>query len=76
MRILSFIRRLALLGVLGRALVAYLDPGSGSIIVQVIIAAIVGLLATFRLWKSRLLALLGIRQKSDDDEADSENDSA
>ena len=76
MKIFGMIRRLALLGVLGRALVAYLDPGSGSIIVQVIIAAIVGLLATFRLWKSRVLALLGIRQDSDDDETDSESDSA
>ena len=76
MKIFGLIRRLALLGVLGRALVAYLDPGSGSIIVQVIIAAIVGLLATFRLWKSRVLALLGIRQDSDDDETDSESDSA
>ena len=73
MKLLSLIRRLALVGIMTRALAAYLDPGSGSIIVQVIIAAIVGLLATCRLWKSRLLALLGIRQDSDD-ETDSESD--
>ncbi len=52
------------------ALRAYLDPGSGSLIVQLLIAAIVGILATFRLWKARLLALFGIKQESEDDEID------
>ena len=42
-----------------RMLFAYLDPGSGSLLVQLIVAAIVGILATFRFWKSRLLRLLG-----------------
>ena len=60
-----------------RTLFAYLDPGSGSLIVQLLLALIVGILATFRLWKARLLALFGIRaeqeEPDDDAEADPEN---
>ena len=67
MKIYRLMRRAAPLFISWRLLSAYLDPGSGSIIVQVIIAAIVGLLATFRLWKSRLLALFGIRDEGEDD---------
>lgn len=54
-----------------KTLFAYLDPGSGSLIVQVLIAVIVGILATFRFWKARLLSMFGIKQDSDDeDESD------
>lgn len=58
-----------------KMLLAYLDPGSGSLIVQILVAVIVGFLATFRLWKARLLSLFGIRQdtEDDDDAGDSEN---
>ena len=51
-----------------KAAFAYLDPGSGSLLVQLIIAAIVGILATFRFWKSRLLRLLGRRNGVGEDE--------
>ena len=54
-----------------RTLLAYLDPGSGSLIVQILVAIIVGALATFRFWKARLLSLFGLRQDIDnDDESD------
>ncbi len=53
-----------------KALVAYLDPGSGSLIVQILIAAVVGIAATFRLWKARLLSLFGVKQESNDDDGD------
>ncbi len=58
-----------------KMLLAYLDPGSGSLIVQILLAIIVGFLATFRLWKARLLSLFGIRQEIDDedDAGDQEN---
>lgn len=46
---------------------AYLDPGSGSLIVQLLIAIIVGIAATFRLWKARLLSLFGIKRETEDD---------
>ena len=51
-----------------KAVFAYLDPGSGSLLVQLLIAVIVGLLATFRFWKSRVLRLFGIKQKNDQTE--------
>ena len=47
---------------------SYLDPGSGSLIVQILIAIVVGIAATFRLWKSKLLSLFGIKQETEDDE--------
>ncbi len=51
-----------------KTLISYLDPGSGSLIVQLIVAAIAGILATFRFWKTRLLSLFGIREESNEDE--------
>ena len=57
-----------------RALLAYLDPGSGSLIVQVLIAIIVGALATFRFWKARLLSLFGIKQDTDDEDESASSD--
>ncbi len=61
-----------------KTLAAYLDPGSGSLIVQILVAIIVGALATFRFWKARLLSLLGIRQDTEDDDEseDTENSDA
>ncbi len=56
-----------------RVLFAYLDPGSGSLIVQLLIAVVVGILATLRFWKSRLLSLFGIRQETKEDN-DKENE--
>ena len=49
---------------------SYLDPGSGSLIVQLLIAIVVGILATFRFWKSRFLSLLGIKEESDQEDDD------
>ena len=51
-----------------KVLLSYLDPGSGSLIVQLLIAAIVGILATFRFWKSRLLSIFGIREESNEED--------
>ena len=59
---------------LARTLLAYLDPGSGSLIVQLLVAAIVGILATFRLWKNRLLRLFGIKPKAEDSDEDLDSD--
>ena len=63
-----FIARVCTPILLVRALFAYLDPGSGSLIVQLIVAAIVGILATLRFWKARLLRLFGIRSDAIEDE--------
>lgn len=57
-----------------RTMAAYLDPGSGSLIVQILVAIIVGALATFRFWKARLLLLLGLRQDAEDDDESDETE--
>ena len=43
---------------------AYIDPSSGSMILQGVIAAIAAILVTAKLWWHRLLVLLGIRKRS------------
>ncbi len=53
-----------------KTLVAYLDPGSGSLIVQILIAMLVGIAATFRLWKTRLFSLFGMKHKPNDEDED------
>ncbi len=67
MRILILLCRSLLQIAFFRGLFAYLDPGSGSLIVQILIAIIVGIAATFRLWKARLLSLFGIKGETEDD---------
>lgn len=36
---------------------AYLDPGTGSMILQMIIAGIVGVGCTFKIWKDKVIGL-------------------
>ena len=67
MRVMKLLTRSLILIACGRGACAYLDPGSGSLIVQILIAIIVGIAATFRLWKARLLSLFGIKQERNDD---------
>ena len=66
MRNFSLLAKAALLTAVCRGLLSYLDPGSGSLIVQILVAIIVGALATFRLWKARLLSLFGLKQETED----------
>lgn len=68
MRHFAFVLKLASAFAGFKLLFAYLDPGSGSLIVQLLIAIVVGILATLRFWKSRLLSLFGIRQEMDEDD--------
>lgn len=49
---------------------AYLDPGSGSFILQVLLASLVGVGFAFRSFWARLFG----RGKSTEDEDDSDND--
>jgi len=50
----------------------YLDPGSGSILIQVVIAALLGLGVATRLFWGTIKKWLGIKSKpvEDDDDAD------
>ena len=43
---------------------AYIDPGSGSMILQGILAAVAAIAVTAKLWWHRLLVLLKIRKPS------------
>lgn len=73
MKLYKLLAYLSAIVVGAKALVSYLDPGSGSLIVQILVALLVGILATFRLWRSRLLSLFGIkRDEEDDDEGEAD----
>ena len=43
---------------------AYIDPGSGSIILQGVLAALAAIALTAKLWWHRLLVLLGLRKRT------------
>ena len=55
---------------------AYLDPGTGSIILQVLLGGIAGLLLIGKLYWHRLLVVLRIRRDVDDVHASSVNQDA
>lgn len=50
---------------------AYIDPGSGSMILQGILAAVAAIAVTAKLWWHRLLVLLRIRKPSSVSSSDS-----
>jgi hypothetical protein len=43
---------------------AYLDPGSGSMVVQLLLGGVAGAAVLLRMYWSRLLARLGFRQQT------------
>jgi Mg2+/Co2+ transporter CorB len=50
---------------------AYLDPGSGSLIIQLLVAALLGIAVTARVFWGNILSLLRIKQPTaDDDDGD------
>jgi hypothetical protein len=52
------------------AILAYLDPGSGSVILQAIVGGTAALAVTFRLWWGRLTGIF--RRKRPDEPAPTE----
>lgn len=53
-------------------ILAYLDPGSGSIILQLILAAILGVGVLFRLQWKKIKALFGHKDSENDKQDDEE----
>ena len=51
----------------------YLDPGSGSIIFQLAIAALLGLAVAVRASWGSIKKLFGVKPKAEDEDTDSEN---
>ncbi|MBK9210771.1 MAG: hypothetical protein IPL71_21810 [Anaerolineales bacterium] len=52
---------------------SYLDPGSGSLIIQLAIAALLGLGVAIRASWGSIKKFFGVKQKSEDEDIDSEN---
>lgn len=52
----------------------YLDPGSGSILIQIAIAAILGLAVAIRASWSSIKKLFGAKPKSEDEDSDSDHE--
>ena len=65
---LSFVLALAamLVGASTSTAHAYLDPGTGSIILQVLLGGVAGLALACKLYWQKLLTVLGIRRKPAD----------
>ena len=53
---------------------AYLDPGSGSFLIQLLIAAILGAGIALRASWSKVKKFLGIKSEVDEDDEDEESD--
>jgi hypothetical protein len=56
-------------------ILAYLDPGSGSFIIQLLIAGAAGILFTFRGYWSSLINKITGKQKEEDTETTDNNES-
>jgi hypothetical protein len=50
----------------------YLDPGSGSFLIQLLIATVLGLGIALRASWSKIKGLFGIKPKADDDDDDTD----
>jgi hypothetical protein len=53
-------------------LLAYLDPGSGSILLQALLGGVAAIAITGKLWWARLLTILRIRKDPADSPTESE----
>jgi hypothetical protein len=52
---------------------AYLDPGSGSMILQLILGGVAGLVVVFKLYWGRLLSFLGVGKKAEEPDKTSDS---
>lgn len=70
MRLIGFVLSLLfLLFVLDSSIAyAYLDPGTGSIILQILLGGTVGVFAILKLYWSRIRSLFGVQDAAEDGE--------
>jgi hypothetical protein len=61
-----FVIAATMVGILTSSAYAYLDPGTGSMILQVLLGGVAGLALAGKLYWQKLLSVLGIRRKSED----------
>lgn len=47
-------------------LLAYLDPGSGSLLLQLILGGVAGLALVLKLFWHRILSLFGVKKRKDE----------
>jgi hypothetical protein len=57
-----------------RSVLAYIDPGTGSFLVQALVAAIAGIAVTSRMYWSKIKAFLGLAGETDETEESSRDD--
>ena len=53
---------------------AYIDPGSGSFMIQALVAMVAGIAVTGRLYWAKIRSMLGIARSEDEDEDSLPND--
>ena len=65
---LSFLFAIAttMVGILTSSAYAYLDPGTGSIILQVLLGGVAGLALAGKLYWQKFISLLGIKRKPEE----------
>ena len=51
-------------------IILYIDPGTGSVVLQAVIAAVVGVGVAIKLFWHRILKVLGIRKPIEDENLD------
>ncbi|MGK0296860.1 MAG: hypothetical protein ACI9XC_000459 [Gammaproteobacteria bacterium] len=77
MKLLQFLSILFIGLCYSQSAAAYLDPGTGSLILQMLIAGIIGAMFTIKLYWYRLMDFVDrIFGKSTESESDSDNDGA
>lgn len=66
---LSLVIAALLIGMSTKTASAYLDPGTGSMILQVLLGGVAGLLLAGKLYWHRILTVLGLRREPVEDDA-------
>ncbi len=54
----------------GDVQLAYLDPGTGSFVIQALVAAVAGVAVTLRMYWSRIMGFFGVGGQDDEDSSD------